>query len=59
MTHSNVQEAQQRADRRRQKPLGNSLARLYAAVIAEPVPEDFLLLLEGADRKNLSSRDVG
>jgi hypothetical protein len=56
---NNLSEAQQRADRRRQKPLGNSLARLYTAVIAEPVPADFLLLLEGADRKRLSNRGVG
>jgi len=51
MTSSTVSQAQLRAVRRSQKLLGNGLARLYSAVTAEPVPEDFLLLLEGVERK--------
>jgi len=31
------------ADRLRQKAIGRELGRLYEQVLAEPVPEDFLL----------------
>jgi hypothetical protein len=43
--------AQQRADRQRQKLLGNALKRLYAGAVAEPVPEEFLLPFIEMDRK--------
>jgi hypothetical protein len=39
------------ADRHKQKVLGNALRRLYAGVIAEPIPAEFLLLLAEMDRK--------
>jgi hypothetical protein len=58
MTHTTIPEAQLRVARRSQKLLGNGLASLYSAVTPEAVPADFLLLLEGADRKRLSTRGV-
>tara|TARA_B100000678_G_scaffold116006_1_gene97214 strand:- start:1465 stop:1629 length:165 start_codon:yes stop_codon:yes gene_type:complete len=41
----------QRERRSRQKRIGNQLRRLYEDVATEPVPDDFLQLLEEADRK--------
>lgn len=51
MTHKALQPAQHRADRNRQKQIGNALIRLYAEDPAQPVPEDLLQLLAEADRR--------
>lgn len=50
--------AQQRADRQRQRLLGNALKRLYAGTMAEPVPEEFLALLEEVDQKRRMDRNT-
>ena len=55
MTDSTVPAIQHRADRQRQRAIGNSLKRLYAGVTAELIPEDFLLLFEEIDRKRTPS----
>ncbi|MAP95636.1 MAG: hypothetical protein CMK07_11860 [Ponticaulis sp.] len=47
--------AEDMRDRRsRQKRIGNQLRRLYDNVATEPVPDDFLKLLEEADKKKQS-----
>lgn len=51
MTYNALQSAQERADRNRQKPLGKALMRLYSNVPAERIPEDLLLLLAEADKR--------
>ena len=38
----------------RNRLLGNSLRRLYDGVANEEVPDDFLKLLDDADRKSVS-----
>jgi hypothetical protein len=44
--------------RHRQKAIGRELARQYAQVLAEPVPEHFLLLLESVERKSPGAREA-
>jgi hypothetical protein len=46
MTNTTIAAAERRNDMRSQKTIGRELARLYQHVADEPVPEDFLLLLE-------------
>ena len=40
--------------RLRQKRIGNQLRRLYEDVATEPIPDDFMKLLEEADKKKKS-----
>ena len=58
MISNTASTVQQRADRQRQKPLGNALKRLFADTTAEPVPEEFLLLFAEMDRKRLLDRST-
>jgi anti-sigma factor NepR-like protein len=55
MTNTALLQLGQRADRRRQWALGRVLSREYAAVTAEPVPEDFMLLLSNLDQKRAAN----
>ena len=41
--------------RARQKRIGSQLRKLYDDVASEPVPDDFLKLLEAADQKKSQS----
>lgn len=45
--------------RARHRRLGDELRRMYEDVAREPVPDDFLKLLEDADRKNDDSSGHG
>ncbi len=53
-TESQADPADQRERRSRQKRIGNQLRRLYEDVATENVPDDFLKLLEEADKKKSS-----
>ena len=43
--------------RTRQKRIGDQLRRLYDDVTSEPVPDDFLSLLEQADARKTSDQE--
>lgn len=43
-----------RSRRLRQKRIGNQLRRLYEDVATEPIPDDFMKLLEEADKNKKS-----
>ena len=53
-TESQPDPVDQRERRSRQKRIGNQLRRLYEDVATENVPDDFLKLLEEADKKKSS-----
>tara|TARA_Y100000052_G_scaffold23793_2_gene25765 strand:- start:27942 stop:28112 length:171 start_codon:yes stop_codon:yes gene_type:complete len=51
MNKPNEENADETRDRRtRQKRIGNQLRRLYDEVATEPVPDDFMKLLDQADK---------
>lgn len=51
---SDKDSADLRERRSRQKRIGNQLRRLYEDVATESIPDDFLRLLEEADKKKNS-----
>jgi hypothetical protein len=52
MTSANNAGRESRAKRSRQKIIGDQLKRFYDDVTREPVPDEFLRLLELADKKS-------
>jgi hypothetical protein len=49
----------ERADQRRQKAIGQVLARQYNPVTEEPAPDEMLELLKAADRLRAAKRPQG
>ena len=52
--HSGKSSRQRADERKRQERLGGHLRKMYDDVASEPVPDDFLRLLEDADKASQS-----
>lgn len=53
--HKDKKDRDDAALRVRQKRIGSQLKQLYDEIVSEDVPDDFLKLLEEADKKSSSS----